>query len=199
VESIFGKSPIVLEAGAHNGTDTVRLSARFRSGTIHAFEPVPRLYAHLKAKADRLPNVYCYNLALGANNGDVTLYLSDGASDASSSLLPPKEHLTFHPKVKFESQISVPCTTLDEWATAHNVHRIDFAWLDLQGLEPEMLRASPKILGTMRAIYTEINLIELYQGGILYNEFRDWLKSQGFIVRVEDMCWEDAGNVFFTR
>src|SRR6266487_2479433 len=39
--------PVIVEAGAHNGSDTVVL-ARLRPGAfVHAFEPVPRLFQEL--------------------------------------------------------------------------------------------------------------------------------------------------------
>jgi hypothetical protein len=41
----LGDRPTIVEAGAHSGLDTVYLSRLFRDGAVHAFEPVPDLYA----------------------------------------------------------------------------------------------------------------------------------------------------------
>src|SRR5206468_3057636 len=116
VRSTLGESPIIVEAGAHNGSDTARLSQYFRSGIVHAFEPVPELFSKMVERTRCLPNVHRYNLALGASSGNATLYLSGGTSDGSSSLLRPKEHLDFHPDVTFDAALPVCCLSLDDWA-----------------------------------------------------------------------------------
>ena len=36
-------NPIVVEAGAHVGSDTIEMSKLWPGGTIHAFEPIPHL------------------------------------------------------------------------------------------------------------------------------------------------------------
>jgi len=38
------EKPVILEAGAHKGKDTVELAKIWPKGTIHAFEPVPTLF-----------------------------------------------------------------------------------------------------------------------------------------------------------
>ncbi len=47
-----------------------------------------------------------------------------------------------------------------------------------------MLKASPKILKTVKVIYTEVNTLPLYEGAILYAEFKNWI---------------DGGDVLFVR
>lgn len=41
------KNPVTLEAGAHNGSDTVEMIELWPTATIYAFEPVPVLLAQL--------------------------------------------------------------------------------------------------------------------------------------------------------
>src|SRR5215472_15861356 len=88
--------PTIVEAGAHNGLDTLCLSRLFSRGTVHAFEPAPELFARLKRRTKGAANVRTYNAALGALSGKATLHVSSGRSDGSSSLLRPTGHLQFH-------------------------------------------------------------------------------------------------------
>ena len=111
----------------------------------------------------------------------------------------PKEHLIEHPNVSFNEDISVNTITLDDWASDHHIDRIDLLWLDLQGSEPAVIEASPKILSTVKAIYTEVSIKEIYKGTLLYPKFRSQLESKGFRVEREELAWEDAGNVLFVR
>jgi 2-O-methyltransferase len=172
--------PIIIEGGAHVGLDTIGMSKMWPKGYIHAFEPVPYLYQRLAHNTKKLRNVGIYQLALGDINGRSKIYLSNGTSDASSSLLKPKEHLSQHPSVLFEDSIEIQVITLDTWAKNHSIEKIDFLWLDLQGYELRMLKASPKILQSVKAIYTEVSLKELYEGCPLYPEMACWFEEQGF-------------------
>jgi FkbM family methyltransferase len=193
------RNPIVVEAGAHRGYDTLAMSKYWPSGHIYAFEPVPSLFALASQRIARQHNVSCYPLALGNAVGSARMYVSGGASDASSSLLPPKEHLSDHTDVTFPQEIKINTTTLDAWAEANQITRVDFLWLDMQGYELAALKAAPKILGTVRAIHSEVYLKESYAGVPLYPEVREYLQEQGFRVEREKLPWTDAGNVLFVR
>jgi hypothetical protein len=66
-------------------------------------------------------------------------------------------------------------------------------------MEFNVLRASKEILPTVKVIYSEVSLLEMYEGAPLYPEYRSWLESQGFSVIDEDLRWTDMGNVLFAR
>jgi len=36
-------NPVIIEAGAFNGSDTIKLAKKWPQATIHAFEPVPAI------------------------------------------------------------------------------------------------------------------------------------------------------------
>jgi FkbM family methyltransferase len=195
----LGEGPTIVEAGAHNGLDTVWLSRLFPGGTVHAFEPVPDLYARLTRRTKGLANVRTYNRALGARSGQAIMHVSTGSSDGSSSLLRPTGHLEVHPKVTFAHSLQVPCVSLDDWARENGIAKVDLLWLDLQGLEFDVLSTSSLVLPTVKAIYTEVSLKEMYEGARLYPDYRCWLEGQGFEVVAEDLRWKDMGNVLLAR
>jgi 2-O-methyltransferase len=197
-KSFLPEKPIILEAGAHKGSDTVELAKIWPEGTIHAFEPVPDLFKKLKKNTRKFQNVQCYQLALGDIKGTDKMYISTGASDGSSSLLPPKEHLTIYPSIYFDIKIQVSILTLDDWAKENNINSIDFLWLDLQGMELKVLKSGCSILKTVKAIYSEVSSIEGYENQNLYSELRAWLEKEGFYVEREAVE-NGEGNVFFLR
>ncbi|MCJ7812987.1 FkbM family methyltransferase [bacterium] len=192
------KNPVILEAGAHRGKDTVEMAKMWPAGTIHAFEPVPSLFKKLEDSTRNLKNVHCHQIALGNNPGEEVMYVSSGSSDGSSSLLPPKEHLNVFPTVYFDSKIKVTTTTLDAWAESNNIRKIDFMWLDLQGMELNVLKSGTNILRTVTAIYTEVSGIEAYKEQTLYSDLAEWLVSNGFRIERE-VVENSSGNVFFLR
>jgi hypothetical protein len=61
--------PVIVEAGAHIGRDTVEMAHHWPRGVIHAFEPVPSVYRQLQQHTRKLANVKLYPQALGAEVG----------------------------------------------------------------------------------------------------------------------------------
>jgi len=193
------ENPVIVEAGAHVGVDTQELAEYFPEASIYAFEPIPDLFLQLSERTRPYKNVQCIPVALSAKSGEAVMYVSGGVSNASSSLLAPKEHLRDHPEVTFDKTIHVPCTTLDEWAQVNHLEKVDLLWLDMQGYELNALKAGAVMLDKVQAIHTEVNLKEVYAGAPLYGELRSWLESRNFKVEVEEIPWDDSGNVLFVR
>lgn len=192
-------NPIIIDCGAHDGADSIEL-ASILGGQIHAFEPVPSLFNRLLGRTKTFKNIFCYNVALSDETGDQYFFVSEGGSDASSSLLEPKEHLLDHPDTVFSNKIKVHAVKLDDWAIQKNLIKVDMLWLDMQGFELQMLQASKNILDSVSVIHTEVSTKETYKGVIQYKEYKDFLEKKGFQVKIEAIPagW-DMGNVLFVR
>ncbi len=192
-------NPVIIDCGAHDGADTVALANTYNA-QIHAFEPVEDIFKRLKQRTSKFPSIFCYNIALSDNNGKQNFYVSEGESDGSSSLLEPKDHLRDHPETFFEKQTIVETLTLDTWAANNKIEKVDLLWLDMQGFELNMLKASTKILPTVKVIHTEISVTETYKGVPTYETYKSFLQSIGFTVLIEAIPkgW-DMGNVLFVR
>ncbi len=191
--------PIVVEAGAHVGGDTVEMARRWRTGTVHAFEPLPHLFIELERRTSRLANVRRYPSALGTSTGTTQIWVSRGPDQASSSLLTPKTVRDAFPDISFPEQVEVPITTLDDWATSQGVDRVDFMWLDMQGYELATLKHSESVLPTVRAIVLEISFEELYENMPLWPEVKDWLATRGLAVVAEAPASETYGDALVVR
>ena len=116
-------------------------------------------------------------------------------------MLKPKERLEWSQLV-FNEIIEVQTVTLDDWAQENNIDHVDFMWLDMQGVELDVLKASPKILGQTKAIYCEVEFIEAYEGQPLYGDVKSWLQQQGFSIVAKDFVDQTTwffGNVLFVR
>lgn len=200
IKQFLPKECIILEAGAHNGSDSVKLAKLLPDCTIYAFEPQPILFQQLVTNTLPYKNrIHCYKLALSDINGNAEFYVSNGLDNGSSSLLKPDYHLTFFPQVQFNQKIIVDTKTLDTWAKENNKERIDFLRLDMQGYEPKMLAASPNLLKTVKVIYTEVSTKELYKGIVLYPQYNKWLQEQGFTLVREEVSPDFGGDALFVR
>jgi len=185
---------VILEAGCHDGRDTIDFAKKFPEAMIYGFEPVPRLFNNLLEKTKGYKNIKIFNLALYNHNNISDFYVCSGFADASSSALKPKDHLKCFPQILFkdEDKIQVQFVTIDKWAQDNKINNIDIMWLDMQGVEKETLEASPSILKTVKVIHSEISTNELYDGICLYGSYRQWMEGQGFQVVQEDMNNRDA-------
>jgi 2-O-methyltransferase len=201
--------PVILEAGAHMGEDSARMVELLQPEKLYAFEPVPKLFASLKQKTRGLAPVECFPYALAERSGTSSLNVSSGyhelpgrvrvPADGSSSLLQPTGHYDLCPHVEFNMQIEVPVTTVDEFASQQNLQRIDFMWLDLQGMELKALHGSEKTLKSVSSVYLEASTKQLYDGAPTYAEVERWMRSKGFVPKYVAIPKDGHGNALFVR
>jgi FkbM family methyltransferase len=196
-------APVILEAGAHNGFNTLQMAEFWPSARIYAFEPVPAAFAELMEKTSRYSaQIHCYQVGLGANKGRVPMYVSgDGSSGScqSSSLLAPAEgHFSEYSFVGFDQTLNVDVVTIDEWASENNVSRIDFIRLDMQGYELEALKGAHNILKNASAVQLEVSHVQLYKGAPLYPKVKTWMFEHGFRPVVKAV-FRVGDNVLFVR
>ena len=108
------------------------------------------------------------------------MYVSGGASTASSSILKPTAHLNIFPSVTFDNKIVVPLKKLGDWAHEEKVTTIDLLWLDMQGYEVYALEGAGNLLQDVYVIYTELCKSELYSGLVTQNTYIEFLRGAGF-------------------
>jgi FkbM family methyltransferase len=196
-------NPVIVEAGAYDGSHTQEFCRFWPHCTVYAFEPVPSAYERLVKTASEFPDrIHPQNMALGETAGTCDMHVSvTGVSggEQSSSLLAPAATREEFPFVDFRNEtISVEVTRLDAWAAEKNVNRVDFLWLDLQGMELAALEGCGELLATVGAIHCEVQNVPLYAGAPLYPEVSNFLKRQGFRVGKEAV-FRRGGNVLFVR
>jgi FkbM family methyltransferase len=196
ISRILPENPIIVEAGAQFGEDTLWMAELWPNGVIYAFEPVPEAYQLLTQHVAQLPHVHPFPLALTNTIGETPMYLAGGAS---SVLRPTASFNNVYFHADLTRPIYVPCTTLDQWASSQSIKKIDFLWLDMEGNELRMLQASPSMLKQVKLIYTEVNLQPFWEGCVQHDELRGWLESQGFVQIWEDITPAWHGNALFVH
>lgn len=197
-------NPIIVEAGAFNGQGTTILSSNWPQGTIHAFEPVPELFANLQQAVQHQNNVVCYPYALGASNGTAIFNIAEkpkypGMPSQAGSLLKPKNRLHLSPMV-YTKTIEVSTITLATWAQSNHINHINLLWLDVQGYALNVLKASSDILQSIQVIYTEVEFVEAYEHQYYYEDVKAWLEEQNFVMIACDFANQNDwffGNVIF--
>lgn len=183
VKQFLPENPVILECGAFDGNDTIRLSANWPKGMVYSFEAIPSLFQITIDRTKHIPNVKVFQLALSDKVGKQKFYLSNfknsGLPSGSSSILPAKDHIEHGPALTFNEEILVDGVTLDYWAKKEKISHIDFMWLDMQGFELNMIKAS-KLAKKAEVIYTEVEFIEAYEGQYLYTDVKKWMEEHGY-------------------
>lgn len=193
------KTSVIIEAGVCDGLDTEFFAQSFPEGIVYGFEPIPELFNEALHRTKKYSNVFLEQLALGEKTEKNKFYVSDrfGKKWGSSSLLKPKRHIDVHTEITFNSESILQVINLDEWADSNKITQVGLMWLDLQGLEPIVIKSSPSVISKTKFIYSEVSLIETYENVILYDELRTYMESINFKVIFEDLPWSDMGNVLF--
>lgn len=193
--------PVIVEAGICDGTDTEEFARYFPKASIHGFECLPHYFETAKLRLSKYNNINIYPFALNDKSGEETFHVStlNGEFSASGSILAPHRHRDVHPEIKFDQKIIVQTLSLDDWRSRYNIERVDFLWLDLQGAELKALHGAEKVLPDVKAIFTEVSLIETYENVPLYEEVRSFLNNRGFRIVREYLPYKDMGNVLFVK
>ena len=130
ISQFLPENPIILEAGANDGSDTISMANFFPKCTIYAFEPFDWAFEILTKKTSGFSNIHIFNTALGAFDGHTIFYQNDPNTNffAQSSLYKPDITHKCFPKGAIEKVVSI--CKLDTWAKENNIRNIDFLWLD---------------------------------------------------------------------
>ena len=110
--------------------------------------------------------------------------------------LKPKLHLEKHSWVTFnEPKRLIHIDTLD----SYNIVDCNFLHMDTQGYELEILKGSEETLKYIDYIYTEINIMELYENCVQLEELDEYLKSKNFIRTELILTGYGAGDALYIK
>ena len=184
----------IIHVGGHYGEE---ISEYVQNGIqdIIIFEPISENFDILSERVQDLnANIAGYQVALGSERGEFTMYVSDNEKQ-SSSLLKPKVHLTHHPHVKFPSKETVEVHLLDDY----DCDTCNFINMDVQGFELEVLKGGKKTLEHVDYVYCEVNRDEVYENNALVEELDEFLGGYG-MKRVEtDWAGEIWGDALYIK
>lgn len=166
----------VVDAGANIGLHTLFFAKRVGpEGRVYAFEPgqsaFDRLQSHIKR--NQLTNVRCFNCALGAAEGVVSL--TENSQDNSRNFVVDD----FPGKTGTEN---VSLRSLNQVLKEESVSRVDFLKIDVEGFEPQVLEGASSFLKRkcIRVLQLELDDSSLARSGYTADQVVSMLHTAGF-------------------
>lgn len=154
-------SVLVLDVGANVGEWTASLLAELRKErsnlagcAVHLFEPsraaLETAEAALRPYASEV-SIERQNVAVAEHAGKMSFYVF-GATHGSNTLRPLTGDADVPP-------IDMDCTTLDEYCRERGINRVDFAKIDTEGADFDVLLGASQLLteGRIRLVQFEYN------------------------------------------
>lgn len=180
------ENPIIFEIGCADGRDTKEFIDIFENLNIYCFEPEPKNIEIVKSTIS-YGGHHLFEGVVSDISGKLNFNRSrtDNPDDLSysGSIKKPKEHLVEWPFIKFDEQIEVNSTTLDDFCNNKNISIIDFIWADVQGAEESMIIGGKITFDTkVRFLYTEYSNKEYYEGQANLNKILNLLGSNWSVI-----------------
>lgn len=151
------------DVGANDGGTARLASSYFPRAHVFAFEPHPETFANLVRRMGGQPRFAAYNMALGSEIGEATLF--EYGSSTINSLVPNAPYAVRFSEVA--KNLSVQCTTVDAFCTENNIDTVDVLKVDTEGFDIQVLKGAANLMNTraIRFIYFEFNEISI-RGGV---------------------------------
>ena len=173
-----GFSPgLIFDVGAFRGDFATMALAIWPSAKVACFEPLRFGREQIAALRQRFPAIDLHETLVGSvEKTEVEMHVAQ----TSSSLLRDAHNEAFPVEI-------FPQTTLDKTIRDSYAGRApDLLKLDVQGFELEVLKGCEASLGGVRAILTELSLLDLHENVPLMHELIGWLGERGFVAY--DIC-----------
>ncbi|MGB7922113.1 MAG: FkbM family methyltransferase [Pyrinomonadaceae bacterium] len=157
ISAVVRSDDLCLDIGANFGWYTTLLHRLCGPrGAVHAFEPVPEIFARLERNvelAGNPPNVHLNNVALGDAPGTVVMHKFAGLTNGHSSLstMGRTDYTT----------VESPMITLDSYLEEHRLEQVNFVKVDIEGAELMLFKGAGRLF---RQAVPPIWMIEMALG-----------------------------------
>lgn len=201
----------VIHIGAHYGQEFPHYhKLGIKTNNIMFFEPIKSNFEELQKRL-REYKPLMFNLALGNENKEVSMFVETKNQGQSSSILKPVKHLTQYPTIVFDKKEKVNMVRLDDFLVKLNqapfakdgntIDKTQYNLLniDVQGYELEVLKGSAELLKTVDYIYTEINNAELYENCPMVEDLDAFLSKYGFERKETDWAGTTWGDALYIK
>lgn len=194
---------VIVEAGASDGVDTLMFAQNFQGVTIFAAEPIKKQNDFLVNKFKNFNNIKLSQVALSSKTELVNIFVGKTTGElggmGSSSLLKPSLHKKYFPEITFNETQLTSAVTLKKFFLDSNIEIADLLWLDIQGMELDVMKASQDTMQkSVKFLHLEISRVKFYEEMPSESDVRNYLLTIGFKC-VIDRVGAISGNALYAN
>lgn len=168
----------IFEIGANYAQDAdfLRKSFNVNPENVYVFEPHPQIFDEIKRNFTF--NVFDY--AVSNTPGRTTFNAIDLLNNVyrNSGISSLRDGLTTDPKNFLK--VEVDLIRMDDFMLTHGIESIDFLKVDVEGMNYEVLEGFGEFLPQVKAIQTEGEYKQYWEGQRLYQQMHDLLIKNHF-------------------
>lgn len=166
---------VTIDIGANIGVFTCYIAAKGR--TVHSFEPISETFSRLKSNVefnDQHDAVKLNCLAVGEEEGLVAFDVQDDAPATNRMALPNE-----HSAANAADARMIPVVSLDTYCAEQGIERIAFLKIDVEGMEPFVIRGARNLLNQKKITVVLIEVCPVNLGSVglscadLYREIEE--------------------------
>ena len=164
------------DVGANVGVYSLLLHKKFKNAKIYAFEPSRKTFKILLKETNKIKNIKPYNLGLGNKKGGKTLYCDPNESSTA----------TLHNrKIKYNKEERIEINKLDSFCKIHNIERINFLKMDVEGNELHILKGAKNMLKNKKIDFIQLEFgIRNIDSKVFFRDFWDLLAQDYLFYRI---------------
>lgn len=203
---IRNKKLIVFEIGALDCKETLGFNELLNSPKIYTFECNPNTLPMCRQRIKGYKNIHLIEKAVTNKSGTVKFFPIDqkktittwkNGNPGASSLLHASGK---YPVEKYvQKEIRVEAITLESFMKTNEINNIDLLWMDIQGAELTALEGLGGKISNVKFIHTEVEFFEIYRDQPLFEDVRNFLRKNGFILLGFTNFGQYAGDAVFVN
>jgi FkbM family methyltransferase len=158
-------NPMIIDAGANIGLATLFFKSQYPGAKIKAFEPNPQAFAYLKKniESNGVTDAEIHNVALGDEEGPITIYLSSDMARGDIGVSAIKQHVEYFHGGGTTSEMTVSCKKLSTFIDGE----LDLLKLDIEGSEAKVVRELGTRLTQIKNLVMEYHYHFTYSDNLL--------------------------------
>jgi len=173
-KKIIQPNMTVIDIGGHIGYYTT-LFAKIvgNNGKVYAFEADNDNFKLLEKNTGKYKNVILTNKAISDKTGEISFFKINNSTGCHSII-----------KSENSQIITVPATTLDEFAKQNNIEKIDVIKIDIEGGEPFAFKGMKELFSKSKSltVVMEFSPEALKKADVNPLEFLQEIKDYGFAI-----------------
>jgi FkbM family methyltransferase len=193
--SFVERSGGVLHIGAHKGQEASWYDKH--SVSVLWIEALPEVFNILIQSIANFQNQKAMLALLGEVERESVLFHVSSNDAASSSIYEFGSELGFE-RLRMTKTLRLPMVRLDSILSISDAAKYPHWVLDVQGSEMNVLKGSGALLDQCLSIYVEVSTRQVYKGGVLFQELKEFLTNKGFIPLWNPLNMSHE-NVIFAR